>query len=162
MLLDQAEDEPFFDWLKRNSCGSQSSSSAIPWVTLFTFTVWIIWIQGNRKLYRLDQHNPGRTVPFIKERAGELWSFSPSFPCSHHDLSGSSRWTKPPVGFIKLNTDDSLINRSGKWILETYSEITLATGFWDFPGRLVFASCLAVELKVIHVGLSLAIDKGFR
>ncbi|GLT93853.1 hypothetical protein SLE2022_116250 [Rubroshorea leprosula] len=69
----QTMDSPLVEWLRFN-CGRKDSSSflSIPWGTLFSFTIWTIWIQRNCKLYKPEDYNSSSSISIIKNKATEF------------------------------------------------------------------------------------------
>ncbi|GLU11404.1 hypothetical protein SLE2022_281540 [Rubroshorea leprosula] len=96
------EDSPLFLWLQRNcSKTTPSPSITVQWGTLFSFVIWIIWLQRNEKIYRPQSYDPNRAKILIKERAMEFISTSP-YPTTVNSslVSNNIKWDKPPEGYF--------------------------------------------------------------
>ncbi|GKV08919.1 hypothetical protein SLEP1_g20489 [Rubroshorea leprosula] len=155
-------DAPLVEWLRFN-CGRKDSSPflSIPWGTLFSFTIWTIWIQRNCKLYKPENYNPSSSISIIKNKAAEFWACCSSHQHTSQATSIAVKWTKPSSGVVKLNTDGSFLSRSG--MAASGGLFRDHEGKWmlGYARNIGHTSCLAAELWAIRDGLQLAVDKGF-
>ncbi|GLT68558.1 hypothetical protein SLA2020_407770 [Shorea laevis] len=82
--------------------------------TVFSFVLWIVWLQRNAKLHHQEDFATNRIFNLVKERAVEFFA---SRPTSVSNNSPSAQlligWTKPLVGFCKLNTDGFAMSNHG-------------------------------------------------
>ncbi|GLT57288.1 hypothetical protein SLA2020_302710 [Shorea laevis] len=152
------DDSTFLLWLQMN-CTKATPSPSIPvqWGTLFSFVIWIIWLQRNEKIYRPQSYDPNRAKSLIKERAMEFTSTFPYSTTVNRSLvCNNIKWDKPPDGYFKLNTDGSSLRTSratacgglikdslGRWVVGFARNvgITFALGveFWGVQDGLIIA-----------------------
>ncbi|GLT35133.1 hypothetical protein SLA2020_096110 [Shorea laevis] len=149
----------FKQWLRSLSCNmTLSPFFNIPWAVIFCFVIWGLWIQHNQFIYRHQNIDAQNTSNIIMDRVIEFWSSNPLSCSTTRKQIRLISWEPPPTGWIKLNTNGSVISNPG----------TTSCGglFWDSQGqwvvgftrRIGYTTALAAELWVIRDGLMIAVQ----
>ena len=131
----------------------------IPWNILFPIGVWNIWLHRNNFVFRSGKLERAYFKKSIKE-AAEFFSVGRNAKMPKARIVVEVGWVKPPMGWVKLNTDGSAIgsmgcaggggvirNHEGQW-LRGYARLLGCSN-----------SCIA-ELWALRDGLLLAIEIG--
>jgi ribonuclease HI len=145
------------DWINANCSISSTHDHNIPWQTLFSFGIWNLWLRRNQFVFNPD-------VPFTDPIATTI-----SFASEFYYLIGSYskvklkspipvKWTLPPLGWFKLNTDGSSLGNPG--LAGGGGIIRNPLGEWvgGFSRAIGFTTSVQAELRALKDGLLLAID----
>jgi ribonuclease HI len=129
----------------------------MPWQTIFSFGIWNLWLLRNQFVFNPD-------VPFADPIANTI-----SFASEFYYLIGSYskvklkspilvKWTPPPLGWFKLNTDGSSLGNPG--LAGGGGVIRNHLGEWvgGFSRTIGFTTSVQAELRALKDGLLLAID----
>ena len=90
-------------WLLLN-CTSESSQHGIPWKITFPMGVWHLWLHKNAYIFRkgvidVEYHMQCRW------KAAEFFAIATASKVKTEKHIQAISWQKPPVGWMKLNTD---------------------------------------------------------
>ena len=101
---------PLSDWMHVN-CTSVlvSQHHGIPWPTLFLFGLWSLWTNKNCVTYQ-EKHPKQQLLKGCVAKALEFNFLTASTKPSRARPQLNVKWSKPPPGWHKLNTDASIIN----------------------------------------------------
>ena len=95
-------------WLSRN--GNHRSTSATmnpPWKTLFSFAVWNIWKSRNNFIFQRKRLNQQLHVEILNQMFEFIHCIASPRLMIRRCVK-RNRWEKPPIGWMKLNTDGSV------------------------------------------------------
>ena len=146
------------DWLSVNGKVSKLTfTSQPPWMIIFTFTIWNIWLKRNQLVF----HNR----PIVTNYALEIMGWALEF--FHCVLSPKMRtslmikrvsWEKPGSGWMKLNMDGST---SCLGIAGGGGLVRDENGSWvfGFAKKIGKASSFIAELWALHDGLRLCLSR---
>uniref|UniRef100_A0A2N9H5A8 CCHC-type domain-containing protein n=1 Tax=Fagus sylvatica TaxID=28930 RepID=A0A2N9H5A8_FAGSY len=145
------------DWISANCHVSSTHDHNMPWQTIFSFGIWNLWLRRNNFVFNPD-------VPFVDPIANTI-----SFASEFYYLIGSYskvklkspipiKWTLPPLGWFKLNTDGSSLGNPG--LAGGGGVIRNHLGEWvgGFSRSIGFTTSVQAELRALKDGLLLAID----
>ncbi|GLT74169.1 hypothetical protein SLA2020_459820 [Shorea laevis] len=150
------------DWIKIN-CSSKLffSSPTLPWSSVCCFLLWHIWLDRNQLCFRNTSH-----IGSIRHKslslATEFWS------SRNHIVKRISSdfiaiyWTKPPMNFIKINTDGSTLRNPGP--SGAGGVLRDDSGSWivGYALNLGIGTNTNAEFWGIKQGLELALERGFK
>ncbi|KAL0009413.1 hypothetical protein SO802_010915 [Lithocarpus litseifolius] len=142
---------PLSDWLHANCKSSLVSwHHGIPWSTLFLFGLWSIWTNRNCVTYQAKHPNQHlRKDCVAKALEFHFLTASCKPPRARDRLN--AKWTKPPLGWHKLNIDASVTNgHAGVGGLIRDSNGNWVQGFSKTIGT---TSVLMVELWALREGI---------
>ncbi|GLT46248.1 hypothetical protein SLA2020_200190 [Shorea laevis] len=153
-----------FEWIKENCMVKNNCPTLpIPWGTVFSFTLWNIWLQRNNKLYSPNIFDPNSICSTIRERVFEFYSIHPTLsPGSSQKAPQLVCWEKPPEGCFKLNTDGSAHGNPGPASAGGVIRDHLGRWLSGFACKIGFTSSLRAELWGIREGLLLAYQRNIR
>lgn len=90
------------------ACGFTSRHLHIPWETLFLFWLWTLSLNRNPVAYHGKQSNPAIVKNCIAE-AAEFHFLIQGSDTQPQKIQHPISWTKPDLGWYKLNMDASVI-----------------------------------------------------
>ncbi|GLT36867.1 hypothetical protein SLA2020_112150 [Shorea laevis] len=157
----QQQQLEFVEWLHFNiQCSEKSNILNIPWNVVFCFAIWGIWLHRNQLIHSTHTYPICSASKLIVERAAEYYS-TVLVKRQNQCPTCMYRWIKPPLPFLKLNTDGSAINNPGK--VAGGGLIRDSWGNWilGFSRRIGWSSILVAELWAIRDGLQLAVSRNF-
>ena len=143
-ILRYTFDASMCDWFKVNCQCSIVHHSAIPWSILFPFAVWFLnlvlhktcFSQALEYLYgvaKIKSQNLRVTIPI--------------------------RWLKPPMNWLKLNTDR---DSAGRWVKGFSRSIGLATNVmakcWALRDGMQLANHLGIQNIVVELDAKIIVD----
>ena len=100
---------PLSDWLHFNStCGFTSRHLHIPSKTLIIFGLWTLWLNRNSVAFQGKQPNPSIAKICI-EKSAEFHFLIQGVEAQNKKIQHPIFWTKPDLGWFKLNTDASVL-----------------------------------------------------
>ncbi|KAL3833945.1 hypothetical protein ACJIZ3_008681 [Penstemon smallii] len=119
----------------------------IPWTLVFISTVWAIWKTRNRFVFEGKSENPMVTLSNIKAMARDWAGVMSTKKRSLKNVNEDTRWKEPPPGWMKLNTDGSLLRDN--------------MGGWSFGFSMNLGACTITEaeLLALRMGLTLAWER---
>ncbi|KAF3956414.1 hypothetical protein CMV_018453 [Castanea mollissima] len=148
-------------WFTVNAKANAGNYRGQPhWSTIFLFAVWSIWLKRNAVVF----HNKPFPIDLHFEALQRVKEFycAANWKAPTQSVHKPIRWEKPPMGWIKLNTDGSLSgdlglaggggvfrNEEGEWILGYSRHIGITSGFM-------------AELWAIQDGLLLCVERNFQ
>ncbi|KAK9983154.1 hypothetical protein SO802_032679 [Lithocarpus litseifolius] len=152
---------PLADWLEKY-CGSAEffPRPCIPWKILFPQALWIIWLQRNKAIFQERKVDSGLSALCIK-RSAEFYALVPNSPNKPSRIHVQVKWSKPQIGWVKLNTDGSVFGdpmKAGGGGIIRNSEGDWVAGFVKKFGNV---SSSTAELWALKEGLLMAKQMGF-
>ena len=146
-------------WLKANCLSEVRHKGGIPWCTLFLYTVWSLW--RNRNSVVFENSVPNSTLEKICLSQAKEFHF-----CVSKVNQAAPRiwipikWSKPPHGWCKLNTDGASFGNPGK--AGGGGLIRDSEGRWlkGFSRAIGHTTSVVAELWAVRDGLNLAIQLG--
>ncbi|KAL4324382.1 hypothetical protein GQ457_11G003510 [Hibiscus cannabinus] len=151
----------FLDWLRFNLFDTSFCAEDGDWRVRFAITCWLLWKRRCRLLFDPDVG----VMDDILRRGGRLVEECSRASCVAKGPQArqlrASTWSRPRVGWVKLNVDASVstVDRSvgiGGVIRDNHEKWLF--GFVRFVGR---CEALLAELWAIHDGLMHAWDLGY-
>ena len=142
-----------------NALGSsQALSKDYDWNSFFLCGLWNLWLQRNRRAFKQQPSNPN-LVKVVEMQMREF------LYCVVDPSTGKDRhvkqvqWSKPVEGWLKLNTDGSVISTSG--LSRCGGLIRDNAGQWivGFAKSISVSSSITADLWALTEGLSLCIEK---
>ena len=102
------------EWLRKNCKSSISFAQyRIPWSFIFPQAVWIIWLHRNNYVFRNKRINESIHLQCIKKGV-EFYAIVPDTSNRPPRTQIHVKWTKPNLGWVKLNTDGAVGGVPGK------------------------------------------------
>ena len=101
------------EWMKVN-CSSKSTSRhhQLPWKIVFSFGIWQLWNQRNSLLF--SSGTVTRNIQdFCIKKSVEFFAIVANKPNKNLRTNIQVKWTKPPVGWLKLNMDGFAVGNPG-------------------------------------------------
>ena len=92
------------NWLKKNGLSTTRHNTSIPWCTLFLIAVWCLWTNINKVVFENTILNPRLDKIYIGQAREYFFCVSKICQVSSKIVI-PVRWTKPLVGWHKLNRD---------------------------------------------------------
>lgn len=100
---------PFGEWLKTNcKADIKSKIMGIPWKVLFPMGVWQLWLHRNSFVFRTGKVDRSSFKRSIKDSV-EFFSIGMNAKLTKAKTIVAVGWEKPPVGWVKLNSDGSAL-----------------------------------------------------
>ena len=149
------------EWMKVN-CSSKSTlrHHHLPWKIVFPFGIWQLWNQRNSFLFSSGTVTRNIQDHCIKKSA-EFFAIVGDKPNKNLRTNIQVKWTKPPVGWLKLNTDGFAVgnpgiagggglihNENGDWIMGLAKSLGITSGviakLWALKDGLTLASQLRI------------------
>ena len=100
-------------WLQVNAKSNLlARNKDYKWSSFFLFSIWNLWLQRNRKVFK--QKNPNPELCTTVEMQTREFMYCVAEP--RKDITKTPRlvrWTKPPEDWLKLNTDGFVISFFG-------------------------------------------------
>ncbi|KAK8975249.1 hypothetical protein V6N11_046719 [Hibiscus sabdariffa] len=153
---------PFPEWLRLNLFDKSFFTADAEWGVRFAITCWLLWKRRCRLLFESGEGMMDEVLSHGGRLVEECSRASSVNTGAQAGRLRTSTWSKPHVGWVKLNVDASVstIDRTtgvggvfrdsqGKWLF----------GFTRFVGR---CETLLAELWAIHDGLLHAWELGYR
>lgn len=100
-------------WLKINCLSSVEHKSSSPWSILFPFVVWSLWKNRSKVVFENIIPNPNLHKVCIREAIDYFYCVGKSKQLSPKVVV-PIKWTKPLVGWHKLNTEGAFLENPGK------------------------------------------------
>ena len=151
---------PLGEWLKVN-CKTDIVSMwlGIPWNILFPIGVWHLWLHRNNFVFRSGKLERTYFKKCIMA-AAEFFSVGRNAKVPKARIVVEVGWVKPPMGWVKLNTDGSAIGSTG--CAGGGGVIRNHEGQWlrGFARPLGSSNSCTAELWALRDGLLLAIEMG--
>ena len=85
----------------------------IPWKILFSIRVWNLWLHRNNYVFKTDKLERSYFKKSIKDST-EFFSVGRNVKMPKAKIIVEVGWEKPPMGWVKLNTDGSAIGSTGR------------------------------------------------
>ncbi|KAL3838984.1 hypothetical protein ACJIZ3_023575 [Penstemon smallii] len=137
-------------WIKRNITRERFDNIIlpnIPWCTMFIAIVWAIWKSRNKFIFRNTREPTNQVIFIAKGMAEDMMRTNGRKENKRRSAPEQVKWSKPQVGWFKLNTDGSLLrDDAGNWVV-------------GFSRKLGEVTITMAELLAIREGLSLAWEK---
>ena len=129
------------EWMKVN-CSSKSTSRhhQLPWKIVFSFGIWQLWNQRNSFLFSFGTVTRNIQDLCIK-KSTKLFAIVGDKPNKNPRTNIQVKWTKPPMGWLKLNTDGSnvgnlgiasggglICNENGDWVMGFARSLGITSG----------------------------------
>ena len=96
------------EWLKKFYGTSTSYPRPhVPWKILFPQAIWVIWLQRNKAIFQTGRVVEGTSSLCIKKGV-EYYAIVPNEPNKLCRVQIQVKWTKPPIGWVKLNIDGTM------------------------------------------------------
>ena len=149
-------------------------SMRLPWKIRFPFAVWNIWKSRNNFVFQRKRLNP-QLDSLISNQVAEFMHYivSPRVPV--HRTIHRIRWEKPPVGWMKLNTNGSacgkpsvagcggvIRNDRGHWIVGFTRRIGATNSFvaelWSLREGLLLCSNLNIASVIVELDARAIVD----
>ncbi|CAL1382969.1 unnamed protein product [Linum trigynum] len=155
-------------WFKENLKDDSTGSWTGNWNSFFSLMIWYIWKCRNENIFRGIKLSIPTFCHYVTAKATD---WAKTWDSASKTLSTSSPhrreevlvgWSKPPVGWHKLNTDGAAQGHQG--IVSTGGALRDHDGMWTggFISKLGSGSAILAELWGILKGLELAWKKGSR
>ncbi|XP_021849474.2 uncharacterized protein [Spinacia oleracea] len=150
---------PFNDWVKSSLLSNTTGRDNIPLNVSFAFGLWAIWKRRNAWCFSRNNIPIASTYKHSSWAALE-WFYTQNL-LSKEEKPTPPKWSPPPVGFIKINSDAAFVSSSSISGLAAVARNHL--GVW-LEGRV--SACYAhdaymAELVGIKEALSWAEGKGW-
>ena len=131
----------------------------IPWNILFPIGVWNLWLHRNNYVFRTGKLEQSYFKKSIKDSA-EFFSVGRNVKMPKAKIVVEVGWEKPPMGWVKLNTDGSAIGSTGR--ASGGGVIRNHEGQWlkGYARPLGSSNSCMVELWALRDGLLLAKEMG--
>ena len=100
-------------WLKTNCLSGMKHKGTTPWCTLFLFTLWSLWKNRNHVMFENSIPNP-RLDKVCLSQAKEYYYYVSKAKQITTKIANPVRWSKPLMGWFKLNTDGASLGNPGK------------------------------------------------
>lgn len=145
---------PVYDWLRINCCAYESVHMNLNWSIAFLQVIWQIWTSRNEAIFTTNAERNSLHHLCIQKATEFQASLKPQPAKSVIQIA--VRWTPPPSGWYKLNTDGSvggISNRAGAGGLIRDERGTWTSWFSRFVGS---TNSLITELWAVREGLQLA------
>ncbi|GLT55828.1 hypothetical protein SLA2020_289160 [Shorea laevis] len=153
-----------FQWIKDNCLSKDMCPTIpIPQGTIYSFILWNIWLQRNKKLYSSNVFELNCIISIIRDKVFEFHSTSPlPSPKNIQKESTLVCWERPLEGYFKLNTKRSAHGNPG--LTSTGGVIRDHLGRWivGFACKIGCASRLHTKLWGIREGLLLAYQRNIQ
>ncbi|KAL0006019.1 hypothetical protein SO802_013580 [Lithocarpus litseifolius] len=105
---------PLVNWLETNcTSGAVSEHLSLPWKIIFPMGLWHLWLARNNFLFKKGVIDTMIHIKCIKESA-EFFSIGAKVRCNKMKKVIRVAWEKPPLGWMKLNSDGSALGNPGK------------------------------------------------
>ena len=145
-------------WLQVNAKSNLlARNKDYKWSSFFLFGIWNLWLQRNRKVFK--QKNPNPELRTTVEMQTREFMYCVAEP--RKDITKTPRlvrWTKPPEGWLKLNTDGFVISFSGLvgggGLLRDRSGHRVK----GFAKAGLTSSSIVAELWALREGLTMCVD----
>ena len=107
-------DQPVKKWLEVN-CSSRAISDhlGIPWKIVFPMGIWQLWFARNKFQFRTGVVDNLIHTRCVKDSA-EFFAIRSKDRCNKLKKVIRVAWEKPPLGWLKLNTNGSTLGNPGK------------------------------------------------
>jgi ribonuclease HI len=145
-------------WIHEGSTSSFHTTSlhGVHWRDLFPLICWYIWTARNKTVM---EGTPFQAQDVLKKAKAFAVEFFFSISPVHNQVTKSNTligWLPPPSGFMKLNTDGSVLGNPGK--ASAGGLLRDSNGKWihGFAHNLGITNSLAAELWGLRDGLLLA------
>ncbi|KAF3948715.1 hypothetical protein CMV_025317 [Castanea mollissima] len=173
--------EPIFfgldssEWLRQNCYNSKTSSNSdIRWGIIFSFGIWILWLNRNSVLFRHE--NGKRNLKYdvlAKVVEFSYIGLNASLTPTRRQIAIS--WQFPPPTWFKLNLNGSLLgnpgkvggrglirNDKGEW-LKGYARnvgfsTSVVTKLWALPDGLKLCIALKLPAVIIELDAKIIVD----
>ena len=101
-------------WIEA-SCKSETTSShlGIPWKILFPMGLWHLWLGQNNFIFRIGIMDNMVLTKCIRDSA-EIFSIGTKSRLNRTKAVIPIAWERPPMGWMKLNSDGSALGNPGK------------------------------------------------
>ena len=144
------------EWLKK-FCGTSTSYPRphVPWKILFPQAIWVIWLQRNKAIFQTGRVVEGTSSLCIKKGV-EYYAIVPNEPNKLCIVQIQVKWTKPPIGWVKLNTDGTMYGNPVK--VGGGGVFRSSSGDWigGFVRRMGSTSSTVAELWALKDELTMA------
>ena len=142
------------EWIKANACCIVlAKGKSYPWALFSLFGIWYLWLQRNKRMFQSPQTYL-HLCKTVESQVYEYWYCVLEHANPRIGATIAIGWVKPPVNWVKLNTNGSTLGSPG-----------LAGGgglIWDYHGNWVlgfaraigFTSSIAAKLWAIRDGLT--------
>ena len=150
-------DLPLLDWMKSNCSLDQSYSRPhIPWKMLFPQALWLIWLQRNKVIFCDGSFDPNVAGHHYVRKGAEFFAIVLENPKKPRKVLAQVTWIKPQVGWVKLNSDGSVLGNPKK--ADGGVVLRCSNGDWiaGCLRKLGNTSCILAELWALKDGLLLA------
>lgn len=132
-----------------------------PWSSFFLFGIWRLWIQRNNKAFKQQAVNP-TLLQYVEMQVREFMNCVSDPEKEKGTFEKEVRWSKPPLGWHKLNTDGSFVGAHG--LAGCGGVIRDSEGCWieGFAMSINTTSSISAELWALREGLRLCINAHLR
>lgn len=154
---------PFKAWIRINATTKPSSlNNTTPWYLVFLGAIWSIWIARNKFVFENKPTLPFQLANWALAQGAETAGAIHLGIFTRFREPIPVRWTIPPPGYFKLNTDGS-VNLTTKHA-SAGGIIRNDEGIWvkGFTINIGEASIFMAELWGLREGLKLCLDVGIQ
>ena len=163
------------DWINLNGKANCSRAQGKPpWNITFSFAVWCIWISRNMAVFNGKIVNQNLSTEIMNQVLEFIYCVhSPRNPV--RKLNRGIRWERPPLGWMKLNTDGSWLGGAdragcggivrddqGEWVAGFSRHIGSTNSFtaelWGLREGLLLCCNLNIESLVVEVDAQAVVD----
>ena len=151
--------EGFETWLKTNCLSGMKHKGTTPWCTFFIFMLWSLWKNRNHVVFENTIPNPRHDKVCLSQAKDYYYYISKAKQITPK-IAIPVRWSKPILGWFKLNTDGASLGNPGK--AGSGGLIRDSEGRWvkGFSRSVGHATSVIAELWDLRDGLKLAAQLG--
>ena len=101
------------EWIKANACCTVlAEGKSYPWALFFLFGIWYLWLQRNKRMFQSPQTYL-HLCKTVESQVYEYWYCVLELANPRIGATIAIGWVKPPVNWVKLNTNGSALGSPG-------------------------------------------------
>ena len=142
------------EWIKVNTCCNVlAKGKSYSWAQFFLFGIWHLWLHRNKRMFQPPQ-TPQNLFKIVESQVYKYWYCVLDHANPKLGFTFAVGRVKPPVNWVKLNTDGSAQGNPG--LAEGGGLIRDCHGNWisGFARAIGLPSSIVAELWAIRDGLT--------